>query len=112
MITPSLSHFQPIDHNILSELELDINHISDWMYRNHLKMNNAKPEFITFGSKSGLKKQYLSEIRVGNEVVKSSETIRFLGITLEKELEMKKFITAKVRTANFNIKKSIKLENF
>ena len=64
------------------------------MYRNHLKINNAKTEFITFGSRSGLKKQYLSAIRVGNKVVKSSETIRFLGITLNKELEMKKFIAA------------------
>ena len=25
-----ISHFYPIDHNILSELELDIKHISDW----------------------------------------------------------------------------------
>ena len=103
-----IKSFSPINHNILSELELDIRHISDWMYWNHLKMNNAKREFITFGSRSGLKKQYLSEIRVGNEVVKSSETIRFLGITLDKELEMKKFIAAKVRTAYFNIEKSIK----
>ena len=71
-------------------------------------MNKAKTKFITLGSRSGLKKQYLSEIRVGKKVVKSSETIRFLGITLDKELEMKKFIAAKVRTSNFNIKKSIK----
>ena len=82
------------------------------MYQNHLKMNNAKTEFITFGSRSGLKKQYLSEIIVGNEVVKSSETIRFLGITLDKNLEMKKFIATKVRNAYFSLKKSIKLEIF
>ena len=49
------------------------------------------------------KKQYLSEIRVGNDVVEGSETIRFLGITLDKELDMKKFIAAKARTAYFNI---------
>ena len=60
--------FSPIDHNILTELELDIKHISDWMYQNHLKMNNSKTEFITFEIRSGLKKQYLSEIRVGNDV--------------------------------------------
>ena len=94
-----IKSFSPIVHIILSELELDIKHINDWMYRNHLKMNNAKTELITFGSRSGLKKQYLSEIRVGNEVVKSSETVRFLGITLDKDLEMKKFIATKVRKA-------------
>ena len=35
-------------------------------------MNDAKIEFITYGSKSGLKQEILSEIRVRNEVVKSS----------------------------------------
>ena len=71
IITPLLSLFSPMDQNILPELELDIQSISDWMYQNHLKMNNAKTEFITFGSRSGLKKQQLSEVKVGNEVVKS-----------------------------------------
>ena len=68
-------------------------------------MNNAKTEFIAFGSRSGLKEQQLSEIRVGNEVVKSSESIKFLGITLDKDVEMKKFISIKVRAAYVNIKK-------
>ena len=45
-----IKSFSPIDHNILTELELDIKHITDWMHQNHLKMNNAKTEFITFGS--------------------------------------------------------------
>ena len=88
--------FSPIDQNILPELELDIQNISDWMYQNHLKMNNAKTELITFGSRSGQKKQQLPEIRVGNEVVKHSESIRFLGITLDQDLEMKKFISTKL----------------
>ena len=66
---------------------------------------------ITFGSRSGLKKQYLSEIKVGNEVVKSSETIRFLGITLDKDLEMK-FIATKIRNAYLNIKRINKIRNF
>ena len=52
-----IKSFSPINNNILTELELDIKHISDWMYRNHLKMNVVKTEFITYGSKSGLQKQ-------------------------------------------------------
>ena len=101
-----------IDHKILTEPELDIKHISDWMFQNHLKMNNAKTEFITFGTRSGLKKQHLSEIRVGNYVVKGSETIRFLGITLDKELDMKTFIAVKARTAHFNIQKIKKIQKY
>ena len=80
------------------------------MHQNHLKMNNGKAEFITFGNKIMPQKQYLPENRVGDDVVKGSDTIKFLGIILDKELDMKKFIAAKARTANFNIKKSKGLE--
>ena len=75
-------------------------------------MYNAKTELITFASTSDLKKQQLPEIRVGNELVKSSESIRFLGITLDKDLEMKKFISTKVRAAYVNIKKMNKIIKF
>ena len=107
-----IKSFSQIDNNILTELELDIKHISEWMYQNHLKMNNAKTEFITYGSISGLKKQILFEIRVGNEVIKSSESIKFLGIILDKDLKFKKFIATKVRNAYFNIKKINKIRRF
>ena len=80
-----IKSFSPIYHKILTDLEFDIKHISEWMHQNHLEMNNGKTEFITFGIRSCLKKQYLSEIRVGNDMVKGSETIRFLGIILDKE---------------------------
>ena len=36
-------------------------------------------------------------------MVKDSDTIKFLGLTLDKELNMTKFIAAKARTAHFNI---------
>ena len=75
-------------------------------------MNNEKTEFITFGTRSCLQKHYLSEIRVGNNVVKGSETIWFLGIILDKELDMKKFIAPKARTAYFNIQKIKKIRKY
>ena len=34
--------FKPIDHKILTECELNIKRISDWMHQNRLKMNNGK----------------------------------------------------------------------
>ena len=44
-------------------------------------------------------------------MVKGSESIRFLGITLDKELDMKKFIPAKARTAYF-FQKIKKIRNY
>ena len=95
------------------ELELDIKHISEWMYQYHLKMNDAKTKFIIYGSKSDLKKkEILPEIRVGNEVVKNSDSVKFPGIILDKDLEFKKFIATEVRNAYFNIKKINKIRKF
>ena len=53
-----IKSFSPINNNILTELELDIKHISEWMYQNHLKMNDTKTELITYASKSGLKNKF------------------------------------------------------
>ena len=68
-------------------------------------MNNGKTEFITFRTRSCLKRQNLPEIRLGDDVVKGSGTIKFLGFKLDKELNMTKFITSKARTAHFNMEK-------
>ena len=54
----SIKSFSLIINNIHTELELDIKYISEWMYQNHLKMNDAKTELITYGSKSGLKNKF------------------------------------------------------
>ena len=43
-------------------------------------------------------------------MVKGSETIRFLGLTLDKELNMTKFIAVKARSAHFNSENTQKLE--
>ena len=75
------------------------------MHQNQLEMNNGKTEFITFGTRSCLKKQGLPEIRVGDDVVRGLDTIKFLGLILDKELNMTKFIAAKARTAHFNVEK-------
>ena len=42
-------------------------------------------------------------------MLKSSESIQFLGITLDKDLEMKKFIATKVRNAYLNTKRINKI---
>ena len=103
--------FKPIDHKVVTELELDIKHISDRMHQNHLKMNNGKAEFITCGTKSCLKKQDLPEIRLGDNVARVLDPIKFLGLILDKEFNITKFIAANARTAHFNLKKSKRLEN-
>ena len=80
------------------------------MNQNHLKMNNGKTEFTTFGKRLCLKKQNLLEIRIGEDVVKGSDTIEFLGLILAKN--MTKFIAAKARTAHFNFEKIKRIRKY
>ena len=46
-----INTFHPEDTNISSKLVSNISYVKDWMNRNQLKMNDAKTEFIVFGSK-------------------------------------------------------------
>ena len=52
-----IKSFSPIDNNIHMELESDIKHISEWMYQNHLKMNDAKKRTDNLWIKIRPKKQ-------------------------------------------------------
>ena len=58
------------------------------------------------------KKQDLPEIRVGDDAVKGSDTIKFLGPLLDKEVNITKFIAAKARTAHFNIEKIQRIRKY
>ena len=50
---------KPIDHKMHTELELIIKNLSGWIHQNHLKMNNKETIFLTFGTRSTLKKEDL-----------------------------------------------------
>ena len=50
-------------------------------------------------------------MRVEDDVVKGLDTINFLELILDKELNMTKFLAIKARTSHFNIEKSKGLEN-
>ena len=46
-----INTFHPENVDISPKLVSNISCIKDWMNRNQLKMNDAKTEFIVFGSK-------------------------------------------------------------
>ena len=58
--------FNPDDNNIKQIIENDIGKIKMWMEDNQLKMNDAKTEFIVIGTSSGLWKNTLDHVKIGN----------------------------------------------
>ena len=58
--------FNPDDNKIKQIIENDIGKIKMWMEDNQLKMNDAKTEFIVIGTASGLRKNTLDHVKIGN----------------------------------------------
>ena len=84
-------------------VEEKVNRIKNWMCMNHLKMNDTKTEFITFGTTHLLNKKNLDSITIGDTTVKSSKTIRFLGVLLDDTLSFKQHVAACAKSALYGI---------
>ena len=84
-------------------VEEKVNRIKSWMSMNHLQMNNTKTEFITFGTTYLLNKKNLDSITFGDTTVKSSKTIKFLGVLLDETLSFKQHVAAHAKSALYGI---------
>lgn len=76
--------------------------INNWMNNNKLKMNNAKTEFIIFGSRSQLNKCNTKEINICGDVIESKNCIKYLGVLLDESLNFKDHIKKQCKTAMLN----------
>ena len=59
-----INTFHPENTDISLKLVSNISSIKDWMNRNQLKMNDAKTEFIVFGSKTSSAKKWSEKASV------------------------------------------------
>ena len=74
-----------------------------WMDKNQLRMNIDKTEFILFGSKTQLVKCITTSLNVNNTEIKVAETIRYIGVLLDRLLNFKHHITCKCQITVLNI---------
>jgi hypothetical protein len=77
--------------------------IKTWMDSNRLRMNNSKTEFLYIGSRqqlSNCEKQTLT----GNDAnINRVESIKYLGVQVDQQLNLKNHIAAKTRIASLNL---------
>jgi hypothetical protein len=81
--------------------------VSDWMRSNRLQLNASKTEFIWFATARRQHQLPTNLVRVGDEFVAPSSSVRSLGIQLDSELSMNNHI-AKVTAACFGILRRIR----
>ncbi|XP_018009896.1 uncharacterized protein LOC108667387 [Hyalella azteca] len=84
--------------------------VSDWMRSNRLQLNASKTEFIWFATARRQHQLPTNLVRVGDEFVAPSSSVRSLGIQLDSELSMNNHI-AKVTAACFGILRRIRSVN-
>ena len=72
---------------------IDVNHlvianISDWMYKNKLKLNQEKTEFIVFASNTNEKHIVANNMFLNDANIPRSNTVRNLGVYMDTQLNM------------------------
>ena len=97
-----INTFHPENIDISPKLVSDIC-IKDWMNRNQLKMNDAKTEFIVFGSKHQVQRNDLKSLNIDNTTVKAKLVIKFLDAFLDESLNMKIHISNRTKNALYNL---------
>ena len=72
------------------------------MEENQHKMNDAKTEFIVLGTSYNLRKNTLDNVEIGKTKIHWTSKIKFLGVYLDKQLNLKDHIQNR-KKANYNL---------
>jgi hypothetical protein len=91
------------EYQVIHELETSLSTIKDWMDSNRLQMNTAKTELILFGSKTQLQKCTSKHMNVSGDTLERSSEIKYLGVTLDQNLTLKRHIALKCQKASYNL---------
>ena len=82
--------------NSIRILEDSLHSVNNWMGQNKLHMNPSKTEYISFGSKTMIKRTTVTNITVCNDTVICSPCIKLLGSYLDQSLTMSTHIMKKM----------------
>ena len=70
-----------------------------------LKMNNSKSEFIIFGNKTQVDKCISDGLTIEDDIVNRSQTVKYMGALLDRELTLKTHVKKKCASAMLNLQR-------
>jgi len=94
------------------KLELCLQDVKLWMARNYLKLNDSKTDFMILGSAHSLKNISTTHIKIGDELVKPSTSVKNIGATLDHQLKMDKQINMVCKSAWFHMYQLGKIKKY
>ena len=95
----------------LTKVELCIIELSNWMTSYKLKLNHSKTEFFIAGTAQGLNKLPSIELKVGNNIIKSSTSVRNLGIVLDSHMCMTQ-VNSLISPVDYHLRNSRRIAKF
>ena len=94
--------FRPENTQAKLFLDSNIEEIRNWMYKNHLCMNDTKTELVVFTNKKPTTSD-IASIQVGDTEVHGKNYVKLLGTILDRKLTLKAHVQARAKTALYNI---------
>src|SRR6218665_1469245 len=82
-------------------MELGIERIAEWMRSNRLRLNPEKTDFLWCATRRRCMNLDTSELSVCGALIRSSTTVRNLGVLLESDLSMRRHVTWTVAAVAF-----------
>ena len=90
------------ENQLISMLMDTVATIASWVDTRCLKLNPGKTKFIMFGYRSQLARCTTNFISISDSTIPRSPSVKYLGVTLDKNLSLKEHILLKCRKAVAN----------
>ncbi len=90
--------------NVQTQMELCIEEIRNWTYRNMLKLNGDKTEFLLFSlDRKHNHSDIVEVIRIGSDTISAGGEAKNLGVVLDLDFTLNSHITVIWKSVNFQL---------
>ena len=97
--------FSHKDPNVISEkLGKVLENCSSWLVDNKLSLHLGKTECLLFGPPRKLKSIEKFEVVCNNHVIKSTDSVKYLGLQIDKFLDCERIVLSIVQKVNARLK--------
>ena len=99
-------------NRIVGKMQKDIDALSTWCLNNGIQMNTDKTNLMLFGQKSMLDKLPSFEINVNDTPIKAVNNYRYLGMTLDCQLNYNKHVQKNIAKVSVKLKQFRRMRYF
>ena len=89
---------------INAKLTNDLEVVNDWLIDNKLSLHLGKTESILFGSRPKLKSDSCLHIICNSTNIKSTDSVKYLGATIDQHMSCESIATNIIQKANATLK--------